>query len=323
MNASLRNKLLGSLVAVAILAMGAVLYWHSNGTMGCEERFSLLNPNSRCNAAHKREWDYEGLRERLVQFIDAAKQNKDVAQVSVYFRQLDNGPRFGVGEYDHYYLASLLKVPVMIAMLHAADADPTLLSQELQFQGKFISEQNVENPDETIKPNTPYTTAELLRRMIVFSDNFSKEVLLERLRMLPGSTVRNAYMDLGMFPIMSGESETISIQSYAYLFAVLYNVGYLSPEKSQLALELLSQTTFNDGLVAGVPIGTKVAHKFGIRGVPTGLSELHDCGIVYHPAGPYVLCVMTNGRDLHKNASVIANISSMVYDEVNTMNAGT
>jgi hypothetical protein len=34
--------------------------------------------------------------------------------------------------------------------------------------------------------------------MIVFSDNFSKEVLLERLRMLPGSTVRNAYMDLGL-----------------------------------------------------------------------------------------------------------------------------
>lgn len=42
--------------------------------------------------------------------------------------------------------------------------------------------------------------------------------------------------------------------------------------------------------------------------------ELHDCGIIYYPERPYLLCVMTEGNDLNELAGVIQNISKTVYE---------
>ena len=80
-------------------------------------------------------------------------------------------------------------------------------------------------------------------------------------------------------------------------------------------LGLLSQSTFQQGLVAGLPAGIVVAHKFGERGYnnPTIPDQLHDCGIVYTKK-PYVICVMTQGTGYDAMAGIIAHISKMVYD---------
>jgi hypothetical protein len=91
-----------------------------------------------------------------------------------------------------------------------------------------------------------------------------------------------------------------------------------------LALELLTKTDFDKGLVAGVPSGTLVAHKFGEKTINTvGISgqinntihELHDCGIIYIPNDPYFLCVMTKGNDFETLASVIKDISGIVWKQ--------
>ncbi len=86
---------------------------------------------------------------------------------------------------------------------------------------------------------------------------------------------------------------------------------------SSRALELLTKTAFNDGLRAGVPENIEVAHKFGERILPNNIQQLHDCGIVYIPNKPYLLCIMTRGKDMHTLQGVIEEISSSVYAEVN------
>ncbi len=91
---------------------------------------------------------------------------------------------------------------------------------------------------------------------------------------------------------------------------------------SQYALELLSETTFSDGIVAGVPGGTRVAHKFGFRQPSEAESQLHDCGIVYHPLATYILCVMTSGTDARQEAEGIAAISRVTYDAVTALHEG-
>jgi hypothetical protein len=45
------------------------------------------------------------------------------------------------------------------------------------------------------------------------------------------------------------------------------------------------------------------------------MHQLHDCGIVYFPDNPYIICVMTRGDDVNELAPVVAHISKMVYDE--------
>ena len=91
-------------------------------------------------------------------------------------------------------------------------------------------------------------------------------------------------------------------------------------------MQLLTETTFKNGLVQGVPDGIPVAHKFGEQTIvnPTDNSiefrELHDCGIIYYPKSPYFLCVMTKGEDFTKLQSIIAEISSISYQKINSNN---
>ncbi len=72
--------------------------------------------------------------------------------------------------------------------------------------------------------------------------------------------------------------------------------------------------------MAGLPNNVAVSHKYG-EYVTTGDNtinavELHDCGIIYQPNNPYLLCIMTQGKDQSDLASIIASVSKVVYEEV-------
>lgn len=97
-----------------------------------------------------------------------------------------------------------------------------------------------------------------------------------------------------------------------------YNASYLSKEYSQKVLEMLAAADFKLGLAAGVPPGVVVANKFGEReGLPDDQKQLHDCGIIYFPENPYLLCVMmTQGPNFEYLPTIIKMVSKMVYDEV-------
>jgi beta-lactamase class A len=100
-----------------------------------------------------------------------------------------------------------------------------------------------------------------------------------------------------------------------FFIRVLYNASYLSREMSEKALDYLLASDYKDGLVAGLPPGTQVAHKFG-EYEREDMNQLHDCGIVYYPRHPYILSVMTRGSDKQMMADTIAEISRLIYEEV-------
>lgn len=287
----------------------------------CHGKDNLLNPRLPCEGSIEQgEWDYEPLRDVLTSKKAKLKAGKKVSHISIYFRDLTHGPRFGIGEYDKFHPASLSKVPVLIAVLHEADRDPSLLDRTLSFSGTITAPENTHTTDTTIVPNTPYTIRELLRKMIVYSDNFSYVLLVQHLNTPAALSAYYTFRDLDILRMMlAPKADYVSIQSYGNLFAVLYSTGYLSKDMSQFALELLSQTTYKDGLAAGVPENVLVAHKFGYRDLTKAESQLHDCGIVYHPWAPYILCVMTSGFDVQTEAAVIADVSRTVYDAVSSL----
>ena len=303
----------GALILLGLLNVNA---WNTT----CSRDFDLLNPELQCDKGFKEGvWDYEPLRDALTAKKLAYKAAGTVSHLSIYFRDLNNGPRFGIGEYDKFHPASLRKLPVLIAYLHMADLNPAILDQTTSFSEALKTSPNIEESEQTIKPNTPYTVRELLTKMIVYSDNSSFTLLVNELNTSPPVLPYSTFRDLDILRMMlDPNGDYVSIQNYANLFPVLYNTGYLSKEMSQYALELLSQVTYKEGLVAGVPPDTRVAHKFGQRYVGKE-TELHDCGIVYHPEAAYVLCVMTSGRNFDRQKSVIADVSRTVYDAVTSV----
>ncbi len=120
-------------------------------------------------------------------------------------------------------------------------------------------------------------------------------------------------------------TDFISPRMYSRVFRALYNASYLPSTVSESALDLLSKTTFTEGLVAGVPEGITVSHKFGERSLKVKndnslasdtVNELHDCGIVYAPNNPYLLCVMTKGNDFSALQGVIKDISQITWESV-------
>lgn len=163
-----------------------------------------------------------------------------------------------------------------------------------------------------------YDIPYLLKIMLSDSDNAAKDLLLSS---LDQSILDSIYDDLRIQKPNDADSAgyTITPVEYSRFLRVLYYGTYnISWENDNLLLKLLSQSTYTDGLVAGVPKAIPIAHKFGERvndsspGGPSNI-ELSDCGIVYHPTRPYLLCVMTEGDDQAELGRVIAHISADVY----------
>jgi beta-lactamase class A len=252
---------------------------------------------------------------RLREQVDLLVAEKKVSHISVYFRNLLDGGWIGNNEEEKFTPASLLKVPNMITLLKESEKDPTLLTKQLIYNRTYSEGIPYYPTKNTLIMNTSYTVEDLIERMVKYSDNEAMYLLRSN---FDPSVFSQLYTDLEIAtPDDTKSDDFMTVKTYASFFRILFNASYLSVENSEKALTILSQTDFNSGIVAGVPAGTTVAHKFGERTyTDDNTKQLHDCGIVYHPNDPYLLCIMTRGDSFDTLAGVIKNLSSSVWNEM-------
>lgn len=263
---------------------------------------------------------YAELKTKLEDFIQSKTNEKEVSEVSVYFRDLENGPTLGINEHANFAPASLLKVPLSLAYIGLSEnEEPKLLQKKIHYiKSQRITEPLIP-PANLIEENKTYSINELLERMIMYSDNRAYNLLLQFLNDNYPSSLQDTLESLGLIDPQNALEETLTVKSYASIFIQLYNASFLREKAtSESVLALLSKTVFDKGITPGVPAGTKVAHKFGERASSNSqIKQLHDCGIVYYPKNPYLLCIMTRGQDFEKLSDIISAISKMVYEEFN------
>lgn len=267
--------------------------------------------------------DVEGVpqaRPGVRSLLESAHARGDISSGAVFVKDLERGPWFAVNESERFIPASLLKVPLMVTYLRLAESDPGILSHALHYDGSQASVAQSFLEVAALQPGLDYNVADLLERMVVTSDNAAMQLLLRARSVMPEDSLVGVYRSLGVPSPADMPLYELNILDYSTFFQVLYNSTYLSPEKSEYALELLSRSAFPLGIRAGVPEGVTVAHKFGERNLArTGERQLHDCGIVYEPGRPYLVCVMTRGADLDRMASVIADVSRLIHRHVREM----
>ncbi len=272
-----------------------------------EGGYQFINPLLDCEAdLDSLGISLKNLKSDVESLIEESKNG--VTETSVYFRDLKNGPWFGIGEEKEFSPASLLKVPVMIAYLKASEVDPGVLEKKILKDKKPA-------PGEEAFPEEDYSVKELIEKMIVDSDNEAFRLLVYNRDV---KDVKKVHEDLGVsFPSETEGNDFISPQQYSSFFRILYNASYLNRTNSEKSLEILSRAKFKEGLVAGVPGNITVSHKFGSEADNDPvIKQLHDCGIIYHPQHPYLLCIMTKGTHYDDQVSLIREISKLVYQEI-------
>lgn len=262
--------------------------------------------------------DIGSFKNKVVDLIAEETAAKKVVAVSVYYRDLVDGPWFGIDEDKEFNPASMMKIPVMVAWLKRAEKNPLLLKQKLLFKENVdMSAIQTFKPRYTLVKGESYTIETLLEYMMMYSDNNATAVLYKNLShneldaVLASMDVENHANDT---------TNSISVHGFSGFFRILYNASFLNRDMSEKALQLLSREDFPQGIAAGVPKGTIVAAKFGeVDGVRDGGDmQLHEFGIVYHPKGHYILGIMTEGKNYTLQAEVIRNISALIYQEVAT-----
>jgi beta-lactamase class A len=256
-------------------------------------------------------------RRKIEGYIAEKKRSNWVSHISVYFRNLHSGLAFSIDGREKFTPASLLKVPLMIAYLKWAESNSGLLSTKVVFRGK--QDQNAPQhvrPVSSIVANRSYTIDELLFSMIAYSDNNAYFLLYANIQ---PAILHHVYTDLGIeVPKVRQRTDYMTVAEYASFFRILFNASYLNKEMSEKALYYLAQADFKEGIVAGLPPGITAAQKFGemTMGAQEEIKQMHDCGIVYYPGHPYLLCVMSRGSSFEYLDDAIRDISQLVFTEM-------
>ena len=294
-----------SLVTVLILSNLFTLYRYTNHHLlddllgqSSEQQFAYLNPS-----VANREYAYFQNQQNMyitnlyplkIQLVDLVNaQPRGV--FGIYFENLNTGAWIGVNERESFIPASLLKLPVVAAMFKRIDEGMFTLNTKVVIRPGDIN--TAYGAVGMLKPGDEVTIRDLVNYTLHYSDNTAANTLFAL--MVPDD-VLDAAMSLGL-PARNVKNLTrdrevqISPKDYAHMLLSLYHASYLRRTHSNLILSFLSNTAFRHGLPDGLPEGVRIAHKVGYRPDSTYGEQHHDCGIIYYPPSPYLLCIMTKG----------------------------
>lgn len=309
---------------MCVFGLGALFFWlaffpDEKRGQDCSGDYPFISSEIDCEHIDEKINEVEGLRKVITLMIEDEKSKQHLIRASVFYRDLNTRRWFGVNDIERFYPASLIKLPVAIMYYKVAELEPYILEKELAIPADMGDNSDQHYPPaEPLLPGETYTIREMIRHMLVYSDNAPFSMLYEG-----GGLFREKILsDLGVYePPIEKRQEVwnVTTRSYANIFRMLYNASYLDVRSANEILSFLSHSTFRNGIVAGVPKSVTVAHKFGevewtqADGVVQS-RVLHDCGIVYKESAPYILCMMLEGREYAEMERVMKRISEEAYD---------
>lgn len=261
---------------------------------------------------------YREAYEKLKRIIDSHRKDASLSDVSLYYRDLKGSTWFGYNEDEAFIPASLLKLIYALSAYKQDEENPGFLEKRLQFT-KEIYDIAVQRGvvQTSLEVGKWYTVRELIEDMMITSDNSARDLL--------STVVYERYIDelyylIGIRTPELRKEYKISAKEYSLFLRILYNSKFIDEKHSDELLGIMAQSTFTQGLVRGVDSKTPVSHKFGVYTFSDSASpnqigqQIHDCGIIYYPDEPYLLCIMTKGSDQEVLASIIAELSKSVYE---------
>jgi beta-lactamase class A len=255
--------------------------------------------------------------------------------VGIVFAEVGGAAAFSVNPDSVFHAASTMKVPVMIEYFRGLDTGRLTRDQALRLDTVFKSivdgstyalNAGVDSDSSVFaRVGERVPLRWLVERMIVRSSNLATNALIE---LLDAKRVQATIVSLGAARMkvlrgvedgkafQQGLNNQTSARDLAVLLEAIESGKAASAASCRAMIDILAKQEFNGEIPAGLPAGTRVAHKTGwITGVQ------HDAALVY-PTGrkPYVLVVLTKGiRERPVAQRLIADISRLVWDASQTL----
>ncbi|MBK9300132.1 MAG: serine hydrolase [Bacteroidetes bacterium] len=274
------------------------------------------------------------LKSKINDYLDSKKQAGAYTSASVYLKDVQAGVYININPDSLYDPASLMKVPLLMIYLKQAETNPQLLKKSFVFTQQAQNSTVALIKDKSLVVGKSYTVQELLYHMIVYSDNESFWILYDHFgedifKELDKKLTIPANYDIIHYS-KTDKHFIANVNSMAYYFMVLYNASYLTKTASKYALDILTKSTFKEGIAKGIDPNVLIAHKFGERTLSYYVgnklenlqTEFHEFGIVYLKNRPYLLGVMTRGQQSNELQSIVSDISKMVYDDFKNQSNG-
>ncbi len=240
----------------------------------------------------------KSLEVRLKPLIDAHR-----GRVAVAVKHLANGEGFAWQEREVMPTASLIKFPVLIELYRQAEAGEVDLQKRLTFTESDQSPgSGVLTPH--FSPGATLTVRDAARLMIAFSDNSATNLVLDQIGLAataktmaelgcPNTRLHHKVFRRETTSIAPDRSRQFGLGSTTAeemirLLELLEAKKLVSLSASQTMLEHLKACEDRDKLTRFLPEGTVAAFKTG------SLDEVRTmAGILYTPAGPVAVCVLT------------------------------
>jgi beta-lactamase class A len=252
---------------------------------------------------------------------------KSGADVAVAFRTLDGQDQYMYRERESFHAASTMKIPVMMELFHQLHDGKLHLDDQLTIRNEFHSIVDrstfkLDASDDSYADiykleGQKRTLRELCEWMITRSSNLATNLLIEKLGVenirttvhtlhADGMNVLRGVEDQKAFD--KGLSNTTTAEGLLTLLQAIATEMAVDQSASREMLEILKRQTFNEGIPAGLPPGTVVAHKTG------EITRIHhDAAIVYAPR-PFVLVILVRGLAEEKDsAALMAEITRRLY----------
>jgi beta-lactamase class A len=259
---------------------------------------------------------YSRIKKSVLDLMQYYQNQGVLASASLYMRDFDKSNWTAINQNERFHPGSIMKIPVLMTMLKSEEEHPGYIDSTMQFtfRFKYATPKKQSITSKQIEFGRRYSRCELLKYMIEYSDNNASELLWMTMNK---NTFTEMFREFGLAtPDLHASEIPLSAQECSLFLETLFNATYLNIKQSEFAIDLLSKSTFSDGIVKGIPVGKLlIAHKFGESGSDRN-RELHETGLLYIDDRPYLITIMTRGQDnvdYAKLATVLQGVSRTVY----------
>jgi len=232
--------------------------------------------------------------------------SKLAGDYGVYIKKLDDGKEYDYNSEKTFTAASLSKLFLTGAYYNAAEADPTLMVNQVVMENQDKIEGNGGTYEDPV--GSYYNPDDLIERMLKQSDNTAFGIMTRNL----GINKVNDFIKNYGFNQTDFIVNYTSPKDVGTFLEKLYKQELMGKDYTDEMIGFMQNTDFEDRLPYYLP-GVKIAHKIG-----SWDGAYSDAGIVYGKTGDYVIVVMTDGADYTEAVNAMRKLSQVVYDYFNS-----